>query len=210
MEVVMFKISKTFKAEMGHIVTTQKLPDIYPCKCKNFHGHSFKFIAEIYGKLNPETGMLIDYTMLTPFKEFIDNFLDHSFIVAEKDKDVLQRLIILQEILLRNNYPKIELTYRSFLDPVVKHLKLHYSDIVLADELSIQRKDTVTIIKGVNAVTAETLSVVLSAVLANELFLATSRYKKFVGEIQKARVIVKETENTDAACEPFPIYELTE
>jgi 6-pyruvoyl-tetrahydropterin synthase len=206
----MFKISKTFKAEMGHIVTTQKLPDIYPCKCKNFHGHSFKFIAEIYGKLNPETGMLIDYTMLASFKNFIDNFFDHSFIVSGRDKGELQKLILLQEMLLHADYPKVELTYQSFLEPVIKHLKLHYSDIVLADELSIQRKDTVTVIDGVSAVTAETLSVVLSAVLANELFLATSRYKKFVGEIQKARVIVKETENTDAACEPFPIYELTE
>ena len=73
-------ISKTFKADIAHIVITQILPMNFRCKCKNLHGHTIHITAELKGSINDKTRMIIDYTLLKPFKDFIDTFIDHKFI----------------------------------------------------------------------------------------------------------------------------------
>lgn len=67
----MYLIKKRMEIAYGHKL---KLP--YESKCKNLHGHNG--IATIYcksGDLDPQTGMVIDFTWL---KKLIHDQLDHQ------------------------------------------------------------------------------------------------------------------------------------
>ena len=46
----------------------------YDGPCKNLHGHSFKIEADIMGKVNKDTGMLVDFRDI----KNIINELDHT------------------------------------------------------------------------------------------------------------------------------------
>ena len=76
------KIAKEFRWEMGH-----RLPEHFG-KCKNIHGHSYKMIVELEGKLN-EQGMILDFYEL---KKIVNPFvekLDHSFLVYSGDEELI-------------------------------------------------------------------------------------------------------------------------
>lgn len=82
------KIAKEFNWEMGHRLTFHK------GRCKNLHGHSYKCLVEVTGKID-ENGMVIDYYDLTKIVHPIIDELDHSVMVYSKDKeliDVLEKL----------------------------------------------------------------------------------------------------------------------
>lgn len=79
------KISKEFKWEMGH-----RLP-FHSGKCKNIHGHTYKMRVEIEGDLD-ENGMVIDYYDISEIISPIVDELDHSFMVKETDKVIIDFL----------------------------------------------------------------------------------------------------------------------
>lgn len=79
------KISKEFKWEMGH-----RLP-FHSGKCKNIHGHTYKMRVEIEGDLD-ENGMVIDYYDVSEIISPIVDELDHSFMVIETDKEIIDFL----------------------------------------------------------------------------------------------------------------------
>jgi 6-pyruvoyltetrahydropterin/6-carboxytetrahydropterin synthase len=58
-----------------HFDASHKLPN-YNGKCANLHGHRWEVEVEIDGPVNPETGMLIDFTVV---KKLIDKY-DHSYL----------------------------------------------------------------------------------------------------------------------------------
>ena len=79
------KISKEFKWEMGH-----RLP-FHAGKCKNIHGHTYKMRVEIEGDLD-ENGMVMDYYDVSEIiSPLVDEF-DHSFMVKDTDKEILDFL----------------------------------------------------------------------------------------------------------------------
>ncbi len=54
-------------------------------KCMNLHGHTFKVNVEVEGEVNPETGFVIDFSILKKIvKEVIEEY-DHKVIVPKKD-----------------------------------------------------------------------------------------------------------------------------
>lgn len=56
-------------------------------KCKNLHGHTFRVEVEIYGEIESESGMVMDFLVI---KKIIKNILsdyDHKIIVPKKDLD---------------------------------------------------------------------------------------------------------------------------
>ena len=56
------------------------LPD-YPGKCANTHGHRWTVELGVKGKVDPETGMVIDFTELGKFlKEKVKDRFDHTLI----------------------------------------------------------------------------------------------------------------------------------
>lgn len=79
------KVAKEFKWEMGH-----RLPEHFG-NCKNIHGHSYKMIVDLEGKLNNE-GMVIDFYDVEKIIKPIIEKLDHAFMVKNDDKDVLEFL----------------------------------------------------------------------------------------------------------------------
>lgn len=81
----MMKISKEFKWEMGH-----RLP-FHSGKCKNIHGHTYKMRVEIEGDLN-ENGMVMDYYDVSEIISPVVDELDHSFMVKDTDKDIIDFL----------------------------------------------------------------------------------------------------------------------
>ena len=70
----MLTIIKYFEFEAAH-----KLPK-HPGKCKFVHGHSYKLEIGISGLINPDTGMIADFSQLKLMvKEMIIDRLDHSY-----------------------------------------------------------------------------------------------------------------------------------
>lgn len=85
----MYSISKSFDFCYGHRVWTQVLDTEYSLdaclKCRHLHGHQGKLIVELSdGNLNSQ-GMVVDFKMLNWLKKFIDDVLDHKFIMDLND-----------------------------------------------------------------------------------------------------------------------------
>lgn len=85
---MIYKISKEFELDFGHRVWTQelnpKLAGTSLNKCRFLHGHRGKIIIELASEqLNKS--MVLDFNELNWFKEFIDRFIDHKFLVDNND-----------------------------------------------------------------------------------------------------------------------------
>lgn len=81
-------ISKEFDFCYGHRVWSQTLNQEYSidnrCVCRHLHGHQGKVIV----KLDASTltsGMVTDFKHLNWFKKFLDDALDHKFIIDRND-----------------------------------------------------------------------------------------------------------------------------
>jgi len=56
-------------------------------KCLNLHGHTFRLDVEIEGEIDPQTGMIIDFTILkNAVKEILSDY-DHKLVIPKKDED---------------------------------------------------------------------------------------------------------------------------
>jgi len=79
-------ITKEIQIDMGHRVPNHE------GKCYNLHGHRYKIIAGVNGKVidekgNPSEGMVIDFTDLKNILvEVVDKKLDHAFMLYKEDK----------------------------------------------------------------------------------------------------------------------------
>jgi 6-pyruvoyltetrahydropterin/6-carboxytetrahydropterin synthase len=84
-------IDKTFEFCYGHRVWTQKLNGEYAadlkCACRHLHGHEGKlqvFLKSPTGTLDP-TGMVTDFRHLEWLKKWINENIDHQFIIDRND-----------------------------------------------------------------------------------------------------------------------------
>jgi 6-pyruvoyltetrahydropterin/6-carboxytetrahydropterin synthase len=85
-----FTIDKEFSFEMGHRVWAQKLdrPDLSietECACKNLHGHSYSIKVFLGADTLDQSSMVTDFKNLNFMKEFVDNVLDHKFMIDVND-----------------------------------------------------------------------------------------------------------------------------
>ena len=76
------KVGKTFTFEAAHF-----LPG-HP-KCGQMHGHSYKVEVIVDGKIDEETGMVIDFGILSKVMEPIIRSLDHKVLNEVLDKGVV-------------------------------------------------------------------------------------------------------------------------
>lgn len=86
----MWEISKEFNFEAGHRVWSQKLdrPDLSistECACKHLHGHSYTLKVFLTSDTLDNSGMVTDFKNLNFMKEFLDDTLDHKFIIDVND-----------------------------------------------------------------------------------------------------------------------------
>jgi 6-pyruvoyltetrahydropterin/6-carboxytetrahydropterin synthase len=84
-------IDKTFEFCYGHRVWTQKLNGEYAadlkCACRHLHGHEGKmqvFLESNTGNLD-QTGMVTDFRHLEWLKKWINENIDHQFIIDYHD-----------------------------------------------------------------------------------------------------------------------------
>lgn len=83
-------ISKDFHLEYGHRVWSQELDSSLcavgddKCACRHLHGHSGKVTLHLQGD-TLERGMVTDFKHTGFLKDFIDNTLDHKFIIDVND-----------------------------------------------------------------------------------------------------------------------------
>jgi 6-pyruvoyltetrahydropterin/6-carboxytetrahydropterin synthase len=85
-----FTIDKEFHFEMGHRVWAQKLnrPDLSietECACKHLHGHSYAIKVFLGADTLDQSAMVTDFKNLNFMKEFVDNVLDHKFMIDIND-----------------------------------------------------------------------------------------------------------------------------
>ena len=85
---MLWKISKEFEFCYGHRVWSQTLNTEFSLdgclKCRHLHGHQGKILVYLEAsELND--GMVTDFKHLNWFKQFIDNVLDHKFILDIND-----------------------------------------------------------------------------------------------------------------------------
>jgi len=86
-------VTKEFSFDMGH-----RLPN-HDGKCKNIHGHTYRLQVTTKGDVNasegsPKEGMVVDFSDIkSVVKTFINEYLDHYFMVHEKDQPTHKFLI---------------------------------------------------------------------------------------------------------------------
>lgn len=70
----MFTITKTFEFSASHQLL--HLPATH--KCHRLHGHNYQVILELAAEKLDADGFVVDYGLLSPFKDYLDNSIDHK------------------------------------------------------------------------------------------------------------------------------------
>ncbi|MGE0050187.1 MAG: 6-carboxytetrahydropterin synthase [Arcobacter sp.] len=125
---MMWKISKEFDFCYGHRVWSQTLDvefSLDGClKCRHLHGHQGKILVYLEAtKLND--GMVTDFKHLNWFKAFLDDVLDHKFILDINDplfSTLLPHIDKNELIKYDENYYLVNLTKFQNLESHIKEL----------------------------------------------------------------------------------------
>jgi 6-pyruvoyltetrahydropterin/6-carboxytetrahydropterin synthase len=82
-------IDKTFEFCYGHRVHTQTLNGEYAadlkCACRHLHGHEGKMQVFLTAPKLDNTGMVTDFRHLEWLKKWINEYIDHQFIIDKND-----------------------------------------------------------------------------------------------------------------------------
>jgi 6-pyruvoyltetrahydropterin/6-carboxytetrahydropterin synthase len=86
----MWTIDKSFSFEMGHRVWAQKLEHEHlslstECACKHLHGHSYEIKVFLSAENLDSSSMVTDFKNLNFMKQFLDDTLDHKFMIDVND-----------------------------------------------------------------------------------------------------------------------------
>ena len=83
-----WEISKQFDFCYGHRVWSQTLDKTYALDeclmCRHLHGHQGKILVHLQSE-TLQNGMVTDFKHLNWFKQFLDDTLDHKFIIDIND-----------------------------------------------------------------------------------------------------------------------------
>ena len=131
-----WKISKEFDFCYGHRVWSQTLDKEFSLdeclKCRHLHGHQGKILVYLEAEaLN--NGMVTDFKHLNWFKQFIDDILDHKFILDINDPlySTLLPLVEKNELVkFEEGYSIVDLT--KFANEEI-HIKELYEAYIIVD-----------------------------------------------------------------------------
>ena len=77
-----------------------------PCFSENFHGHNFQLTVIVEGEVNPQSGMLVDYVLLSKIiSEQVLDHVDHKNL--NLDVEFLQGVLPTSENLCAAFWPRI-------------------------------------------------------------------------------------------------------
>lgn len=84
----MHRITKEFGLDYGHRVWSQSLNKEYSLDdclvCRHLHGHRMALFVELEAE-TLEAGMVTDFKHLNWFKQWLDDVVDHKFIIDKHD-----------------------------------------------------------------------------------------------------------------------------
>jgi len=84
-----WEIAKEFEISYGHRVWAQDLNCNFSldnkCSCKMLHGHNARIILYLGGPSLNDQGMILDFKNLNWVKQWLDNVVDHKFIMDIND-----------------------------------------------------------------------------------------------------------------------------
>ena len=93
-----WNIHKTFEFCYGHRTYTQKLNGEFSSDlkqaCRHYHGHEGKVVVHLEGDTLDETGMVTDFRHLEWGKQFINEHIDHQFVMDINDPLFAQFVLI--------------------------------------------------------------------------------------------------------------------
>jgi 6-pyruvoyltetrahydropterin/6-carboxytetrahydropterin synthase len=113
-------ISKDFNFCYGHRVYTQELNPEYSldsaCKCRHLHGHEGLIRISLEAK-HLNNGMVTDFKHLNWFKKWINDELDHKFIMGLDDPLLLHEVPLISDLtLFKHEAGHYTLTPKSYYD----------------------------------------------------------------------------------------------
>ncbi len=132
-----WQISKQFDFCYGHRVWSQELNKEYALDeclmCRHLHGHQGKIIVHLESdKLH--NGMVTDFKHLNWFKRFLDDTIDHKFIIDINDPLFDTLLPHYKE---KKDFHKMEENYMvpdlSLIKAEPKHIKEMYEGYIIVD-----------------------------------------------------------------------------
>ena len=99
------KVCKIFEISYAHRLLN------HPGKCRRVHGHNGKIEVTVEGPFNSDTGMVIDFDIITStIGRLIEDTLDHKIILEVKDP-LIEHLHI-EEVVLLESPPTAEVLAR--------------------------------------------------------------------------------------------------
>jgi len=134
----MWKITKEFHFEYGHRVWNQDLVEEFSgCSinsCRHLHGHSGKILVTLEGE-ELKNGMIFDFKNLDFIKKFIDESLDHKFILDINDPmcDLLSLKLNQDYYYIRKQGYKIINLDNPVYSGIPDIYKEYYASFVLVD-----------------------------------------------------------------------------
>jgi 6-pyruvoyltetrahydropterin/6-carboxytetrahydropterin synthase len=132
----MWQISKSFDFCYGHRVWSQQLntnfSDDTKCSCRHLHGHNATVNIYLTAKELNDQGMVTDFKHLGWFKKWLDNNIDHKFIVDVNDP-LLTKLT--DDLPLENCYFEDEIIAQkiNYSNDLNKHLKEYYVGFIIVN-----------------------------------------------------------------------------
>ena len=131
-----WEIDKEFHFEMGHRVWAQKLNHVElsistDCACKHLHGHSYSIKVFLGSNTLDHSEMVTDFKNLNFMKQFVDDVLDHKFMIDINDPNF--------DMITASHMPTVE-GFKNFTNlgsynwvGLTDSMQLHYNSFVLVD-----------------------------------------------------------------------------
>ena len=132
-----WQISKQFDFCYGHRVWSQELNAEYSLDaclmCRHLHGHQGKILVHMESE-KLENGMVTDFKHLNWFKKFLDDTIDHKFIIDSNDPLFATLLphYSTQENLL-SKYENYKIPDLKIIENEPIHIKEMYEGFIIVD-----------------------------------------------------------------------------
>jgi len=119
-----YLLEKKFYFEASH-----RLIKNYEGKCSNIHGHTFEVILRLESDTLNESDMVIDFFNTKSLKNWIDENLDHSLLLWEKDDIINLFENQKQKIFICTKNPTSEYLAEILLEKAIEFFEQKYSGL---------------------------------------------------------------------------------